>query len=72
MTHRKVLRAREAAAYLGLSPSILAKRRVYGQPPAFIKLGRAVGYDVAELDRWIAACRRESTSDGGANVSVEK
>jgi predicted DNA-binding transcriptional regulator AlpA len=65
--YRRVLRPKEAARYLGVSPSNLAKRRVYGQPPAFVRLGRAVGYDIAELDRWLASCRRHSTSDPGAD-----
>ena len=35
---KRVLRAPEAAAYTGLSESTLAKRRLYGQPPAFLNL----------------------------------
>jgi predicted DNA-binding transcriptional regulator AlpA len=69
MTERKrVLRAPEASKYLGLSESTLAKRRLYGLPPAFLSLGgRAVGYAIEDLDSWIKSCRRQSTSQvGGA------
>ena len=60
---KRVLRAPEAATYVGLSESTLAKRRLYGLPPAFLNLGgRAIGYAKDELDRWIESCRRESTS----------
>jgi hypothetical protein len=31
----------------------------------FIKLGRRVVYDPADLDAWLAAGRRRSTSDSG-------
>lgn len=65
---KRVLRAPEAANYIGLSESTLAKRRLYGLPPAFLNLGgRAIGYDLDELDRWLETCRRRSTSqEGGA------
>jgi predicted DNA-binding transcriptional regulator AlpA len=60
---KRVLRAPEAATYTGLSESTLAKRRLYGLPPTYLNLGgRAVGYAIDELDRWIESCRRESTS----------
>ena len=64
MTERKrVLRAPEASKYLGLSESTLAKRRLYGLPPAFLSLGgRAVGYAIEDLDSWLESCRRQSTS----------
>ena len=60
---KRVLRAPEAAAYTGLSESTLAKRRLYGQPPAFLNLGgRAIGYAIDDLDAWLESCRRQSTS----------
>ena len=60
---RRVLRAPEAAIYLGLSPSTLAKRKLHGLPPEYLSLGgRAVGYAIDELDRWLESCRRQSTS----------
>jgi predicted DNA-binding transcriptional regulator AlpA len=60
---KRVLRAPEAAAYTGLSESTLAKRRLYGQPPAFLNLGgRAIGYAIEDLEAWIKSCQRHSTS----------
>jgi predicted DNA-binding transcriptional regulator AlpA len=63
-----VLRTPEAARYIGLSPSTLTKMRLRGgeETPPFIKLGaRSVGYCVSDLDIWIEARRRTSTSDVG-------
>jgi predicted DNA-binding transcriptional regulator AlpA len=60
---KRVLRSPEAAKYTGLSESTLAKRRLYGLPPAFLNLGgRAVGYAIEDLDAWLETCRRQSTS----------
>lgn len=55
----------DAAAYTGLSVSTLNKLRVFGGGPVFLKLGRRVAYDVADLDRWLETKRRRSTSDTG-------
>jgi predicted DNA-binding transcriptional regulator AlpA len=60
------LRAPQAAAYLGLSPSTLAKMRLRGDGPMYAKAGpRIVIYDRADLDVWLARQRRCSTSDMG-------
>jgi predicted DNA-binding transcriptional regulator AlpA len=60
---RKMLTAPEAAAYCGSSASTFAKLRLYGGGPHYVKLGRRVVYDPADLDRWLASNRRASTSD---------
>ena len=52
-----------AADYCGLASSTFAKFRVFGRGPKFLKLGRRVVYDVADLDAWLASNRRRSTSD---------
>ena len=59
------LRTSDAAAYCGCSKSTLEKLRLTGGGPAFIKLGRTVVYDTADLDAWLSARRRLSTSDTG-------
>ena len=65
---RRVLRAPEAAKYTGLTESTLAKRRLYGLPPSFLKLGgRAIGYAIEDLDAWLESCRRKSTSQVEGN-----
>jgi predicted DNA-binding transcriptional regulator AlpA len=57
---RRVLRPPDAATYLGLAAGTLAKMRVRGQGPRFIRLGsRLVGYDLHDLDEWIERVRRE-------------
>jgi predicted DNA-binding transcriptional regulator AlpA len=68
---RKVLRAPEAATYTGLSESTLAKRRLYGLPPQYLSLGgRAIGYDIGDLDAWLESCRRQSTSQQSTSGEV--
>jgi excisionase family DNA binding protein len=60
---RRMLRTREAAAYTGLAKSTLEKLRVHGGGCPYIRLGRVVVYDPDDLDAWLAAHRRTSTSD---------
>jgi predicted DNA-binding transcriptional regulator AlpA len=62
-TIRKVLNTHQAAEYVGLSASTLEKLRLSGGGPCFIKLGKRVAYHVDDLDSWLAANRRRSTSD---------
>lgn len=54
---KNYLTAEEAARYLGLSSSYLAKLRMGGNAvlgPRFIRIGpRAVRYRLADLDRWM-------------------
>jgi hypothetical protein len=59
----KRLRTKPAAEYCGESEAALAKRRLNGSGPPYIKLGRTVVYDTRDLDDWLAAHRRRSTSD---------
>ena len=62
-TEHRRLRAPEAAEYLGISASTLSKRRVSGGGPAYHKISSRVVYDTRDLDAWLEACRRRSTSD---------
>lgn len=66
--NQRWLRPAEAARYLGLAKSTLAKMRVSGEGPCFNQLTkRAVAYDVRQLDSWLESRARTSTSDlGGA------
>lgn len=54
-----------AASYTGLTSSTLTKRRVFGDGPRYIKLGRRVVYDVHDLDEWLNSRKRGSTSEYG-------
>jgi predicted DNA-binding transcriptional regulator AlpA len=60
---RKMLRTAEAAQYCGSSASTLSKLRLFGGGPIFVKIGRRVVYYPEDLDRWLAAHRRSSTSE---------
>jgi helix-turn-helix protein len=51
----------EAARFLGVSPSFLAKRRCYGDGPLFVKYGgKRVVYLRQDLEAWRDAQRRTS------------
>lgn len=60
---RRMLRTNEAAEYCGSSASTFEKLRLFGGGPRYVKLGRRVVYDQADLDAWLDANRRASTSD---------
>ena len=63
-TPKRVMRTREAAHYLSLSEHTLAKHRVNGKGPKFIKLGpKIVGYRLTDLDEWLAQRVRRSTAE---------
>jgi predicted DNA-binding transcriptional regulator AlpA len=61
--HHRKLNSPEAAEYLGISVSTLSKRRVGGNGPKYLKLGRRVVYDTRDLDGWLDTRRRASTAD---------
>jgi predicted DNA-binding transcriptional regulator AlpA len=57
------MRTPEAAKYVALAESTLTKMRLTGDGPLFVKVGpRAVAYRKADLDAWLAARVRRSTS----------
>jgi predicted DNA-binding transcriptional regulator AlpA len=58
-----LLNTRQAAERCGLSRRTLEKYRLTGGGPLYIQLGTAVRYRVEDLESWIAAHRRRSTSD---------
>lgn len=57
--NKRIFRTSEAAEYVGLSASSLEKMRLRpGGPVSFrIAGGRAVGYDIRDLDAWLDAQR---------------
>ncbi len=60
----KKMRAPEAASYLRMAGSTLAKLRCYGGGPRFAKVGpRLVVYDRADLDAWLANRLCHSTAE---------
>jgi predicted DNA-binding transcriptional regulator AlpA len=58
--------ARDAAAYLRLSRSTLAKWRMKGEGPPFHRCGRRLIYYLkGEIDAWLASCDRFATEAEG-------
>ena len=47
----------QAAELLGLSPAWLQRKRWEGDGPAYVKHGRAVRYEEAAIEEWIASHR---------------
>lgn len=55
----------QAAEYLGgLKPNTLEGWRIRGEGPRYRKIGRLVRYSTADLDTYIEAQTRTSTSAG--------
>lgn len=61
-----LLDTKAAAGPTGLAPQTLRKARVTGGGPPFIKIGRAVRYDPADIAAWVAERRMLSTSQQSA------
>lgn len=58
-----LLSADKAANILNISPSTLAKMRLSGTSPRYIKLGRRVAYKPSDLEAWIEAQSFRSTAE---------
>jgi hypothetical protein len=61
-TPPKWLTPMSAAAHLCLSKQRLARLRLSGTGPEYLKIGRTVLYDLNLLDEWMATRRTRSTS----------
>jgi predicted DNA-binding transcriptional regulator AlpA len=61
----KVHTPKETAVRLKVSESFLAKKRVSGGGPKFIKMGRVVRYPESAINEYLASQVRTSTSDAG-------
>ena len=57
------LTIKETATYLAVSKSWLDKRRLDGNGPAYLKLGRRVVYDIIDLENWAASNKRRHTTE---------
>lgn len=64
----RLLRAQEAARFLGISIRTLEKHRTYGTGPTYRKVGGRVLYTVRDLEAWTAIGSRKSTSDKNAGT----
>jgi predicted DNA-binding transcriptional regulator AlpA len=59
----RVVTAKTAARYVGLSESTLAKLRLNGNGPVYCKLGRRVVYRPVDLEQWLQSRTTRDTSD---------
>jgi predicted DNA-binding transcriptional regulator AlpA len=58
-----LLTAKDAARLLRVSLSWLAKARMRGDGPAYVKVGRSIRYTEAALIQWMKSRQRMSTSE---------
>jgi predicted DNA-binding transcriptional regulator AlpA len=58
-----LLKPNEAAAFLKVSLSWLAKARMRGDGPPYIRIGRSIRYTEAALMQWMKSRQRMSTSE---------
>lgn len=63
--HEQLLTPEQAATFLHLKPATLARWRWAGCGPRFVKVGGRVRYEMCELQAFIQAGIRSSTSDPG-------
>jgi predicted DNA-binding transcriptional regulator AlpA len=54
---------RQLAVRWECSEATLAKWRVNGDGPPFVRLGRKIAYRVADIEMWLDARRAASTSE---------
>jgi predicted DNA-binding transcriptional regulator AlpA len=59
----RLLTAREAANFLRVSESWLAKARMQGNGPPFVKIGRSIRYRQSDLLRWMRSRTHLSTGE---------
>jgi len=68
-----LLTPKEAARLLKVSLSWLAKARMRGDGPPYIKLGRSIRYTEAGLLQWMKSCQRFTiTSQYFASSSIRR
>ena len=58
-----LLTSKETAKHLKVSSSWLAKARMRGDGPPYIKMGRAIRYNEAAILQWVKSRQRLSTSE---------
>lgn len=59
----KLQSAKQIASVLKISEVTLARMRCEGSGPAYVKLGRSVKYRPSDIETWLKACTRTSTSE---------
>lgn len=64
-SNRVIITTKEASTLLGIKPNTLAIWRLQGKSPAYLKIGKNVRYELSEIERFLEASKRTSTSDNG-------
>jgi hypothetical protein len=59
-----------AALYIATTPKTLQKWRYTGTGPTFVRLGRSIRYRREDLDAFVLAGLRISTSDPGPSQTI--
>jgi predicted DNA-binding transcriptional regulator AlpA len=57
---KRRLTENETAHYIAMSRPWLRLQRMKGTGPAFIRVGRAIRYDIRDLDAWLSKHRVET------------
>lgn len=63
MSQSRLLTPAEASSLIQVATNTLAKWRVTGSGPCFLKVGSRVFYEQADLETWLQSRRRTSTSE---------
>jgi excisionase family DNA binding protein len=69
-TESVLFTAEEAAAFLRTKIRTIERWRHAGGGPPFVKVGRRVCYQRADLETWLAQQRREHTGASAASASA--
>ena len=59
----QLLKAKTLAERIGVTEGCLAKWRVSGEGPRFIRVQRSIAYDPRDVQEWLDARRVSSTSE---------
>lgn len=66
MTIEHLLTAKSLAERIGITEGCLAKWRLTGEGPRFIRVQRRIAYDPRDVTEWLDARRVSSTSQEAA------
>lgn len=70
LTSDGLLSAKQAAKFLGFHSITLAKWRLNGEGPTYIKIGRRVRYDPVALRAFVTQHSRTNTIQGGEHATA--
>ncbi|HEX8944812.1 MAG TPA: helix-turn-helix domain-containing protein [Gemmatimonadaceae bacterium] len=60
---KELMTTGETSQYVRHAVQTLAKWRCYGLGPRYVRVGRSILYDRADVDAWLETRMRRSTSD---------